>query len=79
LELFPSQPQLYLDNGLALSGLTNYDEAIESLELGLDYIIDDDTLEARFYEALGNAYKGKGDLSNHSKYIERARAIKPQG
>jgi len=79
LELFPSQPQLYLDNGLAFSGLTNYDEAIESLELGLDYIIDDDILEAQFYEALGNAYKGKGDLNNHEKYIQRAKAIKPQG
>ena len=79
LELFPSQPELYLNNGLALLGLAKYDKAIESLELGLDYIIDDKTLEARFYHALGNAYEGNGDLTNSSKYMERAKAIKPQG
>ena len=79
LELFPSQPQLYLDNAKANNALGNFDAAIESLELGIDYSIDNKDQEVQFYQIWANAYKGKGDTSNYNKYLDRARAIKPQG
>ena len=79
LELFPSQPQLYLNNAKALNGLGNYDRAIESLELGIDYIIDNTDLEAQYYEVWAQAYQGKGDQTNYNKYLQRARAKRPQG
>lgn len=59
LDEYPSQPKLYLYNGNALNALKKYKNAIEILEIGVDYIIDDLSLEKRFYEALIQAYKAE--------------------
>ena len=40
LEIYPSQPILYLVNGVALNQLNRAKEAIEILEMGIDYVID---------------------------------------
>ena len=40
LEKYPSQPIIYLVNGVALNKLKKAKEALSSLEMGLDYIID---------------------------------------
>ncbi|MDX1461492.1 MAG: tetratricopeptide repeat protein, partial [Marinirhabdus sp.] len=40
LATFPAQPMLYLLNGVANNRLGNSDQAIESLETGLDFLLD---------------------------------------
>ena len=54
---FPSQPKLYLYNAKALTALKEYKKAIEMLEIGLDYIIDDVALEKEFYQTFVDTYK----------------------
>ena len=78
LGLFPSQPLLYLSLGAAQNGLTQYDNAIENLEIGVDYLIDNPTMEADFYNQLAIAYTAKGDVTKAAKYISKAKALKAQ-
>jgi tetratricopeptide (TPR) repeat protein len=55
-ELFPTQPELYLYNGIALNQLKRYDDAIEALVAGRDLVVDNKPLEAQFWGLLGDTY-----------------------
>jgi tetratricopeptide (TPR) repeat protein len=76
LEIFPAQALLYLLNGVANNGLEKSDAAIESLETGLDFILDDPKMERDFYEQLSFAYTTKGDTQKAKMYSEKAVATK---
>lgn len=75
LEIFPAQALLYLLNGVANNGLENSNAAIESLETGLDFIMDDPKMEQDFYKQLSAAYAKKGDSKKASHYSEKAAAL----
>lgn len=77
LEIFPAQPLLYLLNGVANNGLQKPDEALESLETGLDFILDDPKMERDYYEQLSIAYATKGDSKKAAEYSAKAKGIKP--
>ena len=68
---FPSQPKLYLYNAKALNALKDYKKAIDMLEIGLDYIIDDATLEKEFYQAFIIAYKQMGNSKKENYYRKK--------
>ncbi len=76
LAIFPAQPLLYLINGVAQNNLKNPDEAIESLNSGLDYLFDNPTMEQDFYKQLQQAYTLKGDSKKATEYAEKAAQIK---
>ena len=76
LEIFPAQPLLYLLNGVAHIGLNKADAAIESLETGVDFLLDDPKMEKDFYEQLELAYTQKGDSRKASQYAQKAAQIK---
>lgn len=73
LSLFPAQPFVYLMHGKALNKLKKYREAIPFLKNGLDYVIDDDNLEADFYQELSLSYKGIRQNTESSKYSKLAQ------
>jgi len=72
LELFPSQPFLYHMNGLASNKLGKYNEAIAVLTIGVDFIIDNNNLEADFYEQLSISYEGLNNKNEALKYKQKA-------
>lgn len=72
LELYPSQPSLYYAYGRALKGESKYQEAAEQLETGVDYIIDDTSLESDFYRELGETYLKLGDAQKAKRYTDQA-------
>lgn len=76
LEIFPAQALIYLLNGVANNGLEKSDAAVESLETGLDFILDDPKMERDFYEQLSFAYTTKGDSKKAKMYSEKAAATK---
>lgn len=78
LELFPAQPVLYLLNGVANNRIPEADVAIESLEMGLDFIIDDDKMEIDFYNELSLAYKQKNNISKSEAFAKKAKTLKQQ-
>ncbi|GAA0737438.1 tetratricopeptide repeat protein [Gaetbulibacter jejuensis] len=75
LELYPAQPIFYLINGVANNKLKLPKQAIESLETGLDYIIDDPKMEADFYTQLSTAYKLNNNISKSETFAKKAQAI----
>ncbi|WP_217900251.1 tetratricopeptide repeat protein [Lutibacter agarilyticus] len=76
LELFPTQPFLYLMNGLALNKLVKYNEAIAVLSIGIDFVIDNNELEASYYEQLSIAYEGLDKKNEALKYKQKAEKLR---
>ena len=78
LEVYPSQPLLYLLQGVAHNNTSAYKEALESLEFGIDYIIDDTKMEADFFTQMSVAYKGMGNMTKATEFEQRAAKLSKQ-
>ena len=76
LEIFPAQALVYLLNGVANNELQQVDAAIESLETGIDYLLDDTKMEKDFYEQLRIAYTLKGDSKKANLFAKKALELK---
>ncbi|MEC3906344.1 tetratricopeptide repeat protein [Tamlana sp. 2201CG12-4] len=75
LEKYPSQPLFYLVNGVAQNKLNQPKGAIEVLEMGLDYIIDDAKMEADFYLQLSKAYALLNNTAKAKSFSDKAKQI----
>ena len=75
LEIFPSQPTIYLLKGAVLNKLEEYQEAEETLLEGMDYIIDDKKIQADFYTQLVISYSGLNNLSKAEEYSQKAKTL----
>jgi len=75
LEIFPAQPILYLINGVANNNIKEPEKAIESLEMGLDYVVESPKMEADFYRQLSEAYKQLNNISQSEAFAKKADAI----
>lgn len=75
LALFPAQSLLYLLNGVARIGLNDPDGAIENLEMGLEFVLDDPKMERDFYEQLSKAYDFLGNTKKAAAFREKAASI----
>tara|TARA_B100000809_G_scaffold257721_1_gene299810 strand:+ start:24579 stop:25961 length:1383 start_codon:yes stop_codon:yes gene_type:complete len=75
LEIFPAQPLLYLVNGVANNELKNANQAIEILEMGLDYLFDDPKMEYDFYQQLTIAHTLKGNTKKAKLYHNKASEL----
>lgn len=71
-DLYPSQPIFYLISGVANNSLENYTAAIQDLEIGIDYVIEDPTMQSDFYTQLGLAYDKSGNPTKAAEYKKRA-------
>lgn len=75
LDLFPSQPLLYLLNGVANNSLNRPNNAVNSLEMGVDYIIEDAKMEKDFYLQLSTAHRLLNNISKAETFAKRAEAL----
>jgi tetratricopeptide (TPR) repeat protein len=75
VEIFPTQPQFYYFSGLANNQLQQFKKAKEMLEMGMDYVVNDVTLEINFNIQLGEAYNGLGDLKKKELYFSKANQL----
>ncbi|MEL1241481.1 tetratricopeptide repeat protein [Flavobacterium flavipallidum] len=71
-ELFPAQPQFYFYAGLAYNQLKQFKKAKDTLEIGMDYVVEDVTLEINYNIQLGEAYNGLGDMNKKVFYFSKA-------
>jgi tetratricopeptide (TPR) repeat protein len=76
MELFPAQPYLYKMNGFALNKLGKYNEAISVLTIGIDFVIDNTSMEADFYDQLSISYEGLKQLNKALKYKQKAEKLR---
>ena len=76
LELYPAQPVLYLQQAKALLAINQSKKALNSLELGIDYIVDNSSLEREFYVTIARVYQALNDTKNQQKYLLKAKKVK---
>lgn len=72
IDLYPSQPVLYLLNGVALNNLDQAEQAINVLNDGIDYIIDDPKMLSDFYKQLSVAYTKIGNSLKAEEFTKKA-------
>ena len=78
LELYPAQPILYLVNAVANNKQGNFKKAIDNLEMGLDFLIENPKMESDFYTELSIAHKGLNNISKSEAFAKKARDLKTQ-
>jgi len=67
IDLYPAQPFAYLSRGKALQLQKKHQQAIDVLEIGIDFVIENSLLEAQFYSTLVKAYTS---INNPKKALE---------
>lgn len=75
LEIFPSQPILYLINGVANNKINAPKKAIESLETGLDFLVENPKMQADFYKQLSESYRQLNNISQSETFAKKAEAL----
>jgi tetratricopeptide (TPR) repeat protein len=76
IDYFPAQPWLYLMRAKALNALGKYNEAIDVLSIGIDFVIEDTNTEIEFYEKLSDNYNRIEDKANAEKYRLKAEQLR---
>lgn len=72
IQTFPSQPEFYYYLGMAYNQLKLFNKAKDSLEIGIDFIIENQKLEINFNIQIGEAYSGLGDSKKKEFYFLKA-------
>ncbi|MEZ4792933.1 MAG: hypothetical protein R2783_05590 [Gelidibacter sp.] len=62
-------------NGVANNKLNQPKKAIEKLEAGLDYVIEDLKMESDFYTQLSVAYKLDNNIPKSQAFAKKARNV----
>ncbi len=78
LDLFPAQPKLYYYAGFAENRKQNYKQAIEYLETGLEFVVDDVELERFFAIQLAEAYAESGEKKKSEYYVSKVNELTKQ-
>jgi len=76
IQNYPAQPLVYLIHGVALNAQQKPKQAIETLESGLDWIVDDTKMEADFYTQLAKAYTALNNSAKAKAFTDKANALK---
>lgn len=75
VNLYPEQAFVYLSKGKALIAKEKYNEALDVLKNGIDFVIEDD-MEADFFLTMAKAYKGLGEINQEINYKAKAKKLK---
>jgi tetratricopeptide (TPR) repeat protein len=75
---FSNLPYPYFFNGVANYYLKNYQNSIDTLQLGILKNIPNNRLTLRFYTFLGENYQALNDFDKSSYYFEKALLLDPE-
>ncbi len=78
LSYFSADPLIYYFNGIANRKFKNNKEAVLSLEMGLEFVFENDALLLEFYSALGDLYFSLKEYKKSDEYYEKALTIDPE-
>lgn len=79
LELYPVQAQLYLSKGIALNKLEKFNLAVETLMIGVDFVIENPKMESKFYDQLAVGYGKLNQSSQAKKFAQKSLKLKKKG
>lgn len=75
IDLYPTFAKLYFYAGLANFKLSKTKEAIDQLEMGLEFIVDEVVLENQFYLLLAESYKQINNTTKEKFYRSKSELI----
>lgn len=75
IDLYPTFAKLYYYAGFANFKLNNVKEAIDQLEMGLEFIVEDKALENQFYLLLAESFKKQNNTTKEKMYRSKAEQI----
>ena len=78
MELFPSQPSVYLYNGIGQLQKENYSDAVLAFEQGKGLVIQNPPLKVQFLANLGDAYQKLGKYQQSYLNYDQALEIEPE-
>jgi len=78
LELFPTLVNVYLLHGISCTQTKKYQESIESLDLGIDLIVNDLPMKAEFLAQKGEAYFNLKNYKEGKINYEESLKLKPE-
>jgi tetratricopeptide (TPR) repeat protein len=78
LAYFPTQPMVYFFCGVAANKLSSFDNAIEHLNTGLDFIVNDVSIEAEMNSQLGISYFGLKQNEIGYQKFEKSLQLAPR-
>jgi predicted Zn-dependent protease len=76
IELFPAQAFVYLMNAKALNNNKKFKKALELLTNGIDFVIDNNSLEADFYDEMFKSYNGLGNTNKANESKSKAQVLR---
>lgn len=71
MDIFPTQAILYLYNGKAKNQQRQFSQAEEMLQDGMDFVIEDESLEFEFHKELVKTYEGLGKSEKAAEYRQK--------
>lgn len=75
LELFPTQLELYLVYGTSQMALKEWNHALEMLEIGLDYIFEDNEVAVQYYNLIAELYKNQNNIKKSKAFSDKAKSM----
>jgi len=71
LEYFPNHGSVYFYCGYSYFLLKDYQNAVDYLEMGVDYVVDNEELENQFYLTIAESYHNIGKHKSSDKYFDK--------
>ena len=75
LTYFSTDPLFYYFNGVANKWFKNYDDAITSLSMGVEFVFDNSVLLLEFYSSLADSYHATKEHKLSDDYYEKSLEI----
>jgi tetratricopeptide (TPR) repeat protein len=75
MEFFPTQIPLYLAYGRAQFHLQQWDAALEWLEIGMDYIFEENETVKAYYILMSDLYTKNNNIAKAKTFANKAKAI----
>jgi len=75
LELFPTQLELYLVYGTSQMASKQWNQALEMLEIGLDYIFEDNEVAVQYYNLIAELYKNQNNIKKSKAFSDKAKSM----
>lgn len=78
IELFPTNSTFYYLNALSYYTIGEYQKAIESVNIGVGFVVDNPTLSSEMYSILGNSYNEIKEYKKSDASYEKSLDFLPE-
>ena len=78
LELYPTNPIIYYVSALSFYNIKKHQNAIESINNGINFVVQNPSLKTEMYSLLAEIYNAIEDFQKSDNYYEKSLEINPE-